>query len=209
MQKAQQKHFEARVLRSVLAFAGLAGAIWALAGIGENDSDRDGWSDKEEILAETNPFDETEPWDSDGDGIADYLEFLNGTDPLDAGDPPKTSLAQASSGRAPLAGIRSVRNLVPTANLSPQPVIPPAARPASRKATMPSAESSPPPMPPERGARPTTLTETPPRKACSAAKRIRSRSFPMPSGVRSATTREANSLPRRSGTMNMLTRSTI
>ena len=69
-------------------FAGLAGTLWALSSAWENDSDKDGWSDEEEILAGTNPFDETEPWDSDGDGIADYLEFQNGTDPLDAGDPP-------------------------------------------------------------------------------------------------------------------------
>ena len=69
-------------------FAGLAGTLWALSSAWENDSDRDGWSDEEEILAGTNPFDETDPWDSDGDGIADYLEFQNGTDPLDAGDPP-------------------------------------------------------------------------------------------------------------------------
>ena len=126
MQEIQRKHFGYWILRSVLAFAGLAGAIWALAGIWENDSDNDGWSDEEEILAGTNPFDETDPWDSDGDGIADYLEFLNGTDPLDAGDPPKTSLVQAGSGLAPLDGIRSVRNLVPTASFPPQPTITPA-----------------------------------------------------------------------------------
>ena len=105
MQEIQRKHFGYWILRSTLAFAGLAGAIWALAGIWENDSDKDGWSDEEEILAGTNPYDETDPWDSDGDGIADYLEFLNGTDPLDAGDPPKTSLVQAGSGLAPLAQI--------------------------------------------------------------------------------------------------------
>ena len=55
----------------------------------ENDSDGDGWTDAEEIVAGTDPADETDPWDSDGDGIADYLEFLDGTDPLDPNDPPR------------------------------------------------------------------------------------------------------------------------
>ena len=103
----RRKHFGRWVLRSTLAFAGLAGAIWALAGIWENDSDRDGWSDEEEVLAGTNPFDETDPWDSDGDGIADYLEFQNGTDPLDAGDPPKTALAGSAVGVSSLSQNRS------------------------------------------------------------------------------------------------------
>ena len=86
-------------------FAGLAGTLWALSSAWENDSDRDGWSDEEEILAGTNPFDETEPWDSDGDGIADYLEFQNGTDPLDAGDPPSGLWAAGNgSGIGKLSG---------------------------------------------------------------------------------------------------------
>ena len=72
-----------------LAFAGLTGTLFALSEILENDSDGDGWTDAEEIVAGTDPADETDPWDSDGDGIADYLEFLDGTDPLDPNDPPQ------------------------------------------------------------------------------------------------------------------------
>ena len=41
--RERREHFGGWMLRSTLAFGGLAGAIWALAGIGENDSDRDGW----------------------------------------------------------------------------------------------------------------------------------------------------------------------
>ena len=72
-----------------LAFAGLTGTLFALSEILENDSDGDGWTDAEEIVAGTDPADATDPWDSDGDGIADYLEFLDGTDPLDPNDPPQ------------------------------------------------------------------------------------------------------------------------
>ena len=71
------------------AFIGLAGTLFALSEVLENDSDGDGWTDAEEIIAGTNPADATDPWDSDGDGIADYLEFLDGTDPLDPNDPPQ------------------------------------------------------------------------------------------------------------------------
>ena len=71
------------------AFIGLAGTLWALSEVLENDSDGDGWTDTEEIVAGTNPADETDPWDSDGDGIADYLEFADGTDPLNPNDPPR------------------------------------------------------------------------------------------------------------------------
>ena len=71
------------------AFIGLAGTLWALSEVLENDSDGDGWTDTEEIVAGTNPADETDPWDSDGDGIADYLEFADSTDPLDPNDPPR------------------------------------------------------------------------------------------------------------------------
>ena len=71
------------------AFIGLAGTLWALSEVLENDSDGDGWSDAEEIVAGTDPADETDPWDSDGDGIADYLEFADSTDPLDPNDPPR------------------------------------------------------------------------------------------------------------------------
>ena len=71
------------------AFIGLAGTLFALSEVLENDSDGDGWTDAEEIIAGTNPADATEPWDSDGDGIADYLEFLDGTDPLGPNDPPQ------------------------------------------------------------------------------------------------------------------------
>ena len=73
----------------MLAFAGLAGTLWALSEVLENDTDGDGWTDAEEIIAGTDPADETDPWDSDGDGIADYLEFADGTDPLDPNDPPQ------------------------------------------------------------------------------------------------------------------------
>ncbi len=72
-----------------LAFAGLTGTLFALSEILENDSDGDGWTDAEEIVAGTDPANETDPWDSDGDGIVDYLEFLDGTDPLDPNDPPQ------------------------------------------------------------------------------------------------------------------------
>ena len=72
-----------------LAFAGLTGTLFALSEVLENDSDGDGWTDAEEIVAGTDPADATDPWDSDGDGIADYLEFLDGTDPLDPNDPPQ------------------------------------------------------------------------------------------------------------------------
>ena len=71
------------------AFIGLAGTLWALSEVLENDSDGDGWTDTEEVVAGTNPADETDPWDSDGDGIADYLEFINDTDPLDPNGPPE------------------------------------------------------------------------------------------------------------------------
>ncbi|MBR5622719.1 MAG: hypothetical protein IKW49_06010, partial [Opitutales bacterium] len=79
-----------------LAFAGLTGTLLALSEILENDSDGDGWTDAEEIVAGTNPADATDPWDSDGDGIADYLEFLDGTDPLDPNDPPQARGASAA-----------------------------------------------------------------------------------------------------------------
>ena len=71
------------------AFLGLAGTLWALSEVLENDTDGDGWTDAEEIVAGTDPADETDPWDSDSDGIADYLEFADGTDPLDPNDPPR------------------------------------------------------------------------------------------------------------------------
>ena len=71
------------------AFLGLAGTLFALSEVLESDTDVDGWTDAEEIIAGTNPTDETDPWDSDGDGIADYLEFLDGTDPLAPNDPPQ------------------------------------------------------------------------------------------------------------------------
>ncbi len=71
------------------AFIGLAGTLWALSEVLENDSDGDGWTDTEEVVAGTDPADEADPWDSDGDGIADYLEFADGTDPLDPNDPPR------------------------------------------------------------------------------------------------------------------------
>ncbi|MBR5622032.1 MAG: hypothetical protein IKW49_02475 [Opitutales bacterium] len=72
-----------------VAFLGLAGTLWALSEVLENDTDGDGWTDAEEIVAGTDPADETDPWDSDSDGIADYLEFADGTDPLDPNDPPR------------------------------------------------------------------------------------------------------------------------
>ena len=85
-----------------LVFAGFAGTLFALSEILENDTDNDGWTDAEEIIAGTNPADETDPWDSDGDGIADYLEFLDGTDPLDPFDPPQTrSVASVMNAVAP------------------------------------------------------------------------------------------------------------
>ena len=71
------------------AFLGLVGTLFALSEVLENDSDGDGWTDAEEIVAGTDPADEADPWDSDGDGIADYLEFFDGTDPLDPNDPPQ------------------------------------------------------------------------------------------------------------------------
>lgn len=85
-----------------LVFAGFAGTLFALSEILENDTDNDGWTDAEEIIAGTNPADETDPWDSDGDGIADYLEFLDGSDPLDPFDPPQTrSVASVMNAVAP------------------------------------------------------------------------------------------------------------
>ena len=51
------------------AFIGLAGTLWALSEVLENDTDGDGWSDAEEIVAGTDPAD--------------------GTDPLDPNDPPR------------------------------------------------------------------------------------------------------------------------
>ena len=78
------------------AFIGLAGTLFALSEVLENDTDGDGWTDAEEIIAGTNPADATDPWDSDGDGIADYLEFLDGTDPLDPNDPPQARGASAA-----------------------------------------------------------------------------------------------------------------
>ena len=48
-----------------LAFAGLTGTLFALSEVLENDSDGDGWTDAEEIVAGTNPADEAKPWDSD------------------------------------------------------------------------------------------------------------------------------------------------
>ena len=61
-----------------LAFAGLAGTLFALSEILESDSDNDGWTDAEEIIAGTDPANATEPWDSDGDGIA-ALAFITPT----------------------------------------------------------------------------------------------------------------------------------
>ena len=83
-----------------LAFAGLAGTLFALSEVLENDFDGDGWTDAEEIIAGTDPADETDPWDSDGDGIADYLEFADGTDPLDPNDPPRARGASTAYGVA-------------------------------------------------------------------------------------------------------------
>ena len=80
----------------MLAFAGLAGTLFALSEVLENDTDGDGWTDAEEIIAGTDPADATDPWDSDGDGIADYLEFLDGTNPLDPNDPPQARGASAA-----------------------------------------------------------------------------------------------------------------
>ncbi len=49
----------------------------------DTDNDNDGWSDAEEILAGTDPLDDTdEPADADGDGIADFMDedsFTSGT----------------------------------------------------------------------------------------------------------------------------------
>ncbi len=50
------------------AFIGLAGTLWALSEVLENDTDGDGWTDTEEVVAGTDPADEADPWDSDGDG---------------------------------------------------------------------------------------------------------------------------------------------
>ena len=69
------------------AFLGPAGTLWAISEVLETDTDGDGWTDAEEIIAGTNPADATDPWDSDGDGIADYLEFLDATDSLALNDP--------------------------------------------------------------------------------------------------------------------------
>ena len=46
-----------------LAFAGLAGTLFALSEVLENDSDGDGWTDAEEIVAGTDPADATDPLD--------------------------------------------------------------------------------------------------------------------------------------------------
>ena len=82
------------------AFLGLVGTLWAISEVLETDTDGDGWTDAEEIIAGTNPSDETDPWDSDGDGIADYLEFADGTDPLDPNDPPRARGASTAYGVA-------------------------------------------------------------------------------------------------------------
>lgn len=84
-----------------------AGTVFALNEVLEADSDNDGWSDVEEIVAGTDPADPTDPWDSDEDGIADYLEFENGTDPLDPNDPPRRQAlpVYAGSTRAPITDL--------------------------------------------------------------------------------------------------------
>ncbi len=94
-----------------LAFAGLAGTLFALSEILESDSDNDGWTDAEEIIAGTDPADEADPWDSDGDGIADYLEFLDGTDPLDPNDPPQPR-TPVYGGTASSASVPVFRDLI-------------------------------------------------------------------------------------------------
>ena len=98
------------------AFLGLAGTLWALSDVLENDTDGDGWTDAEEIIVGTDPADETDPWDSDGDGIADYLEFLDGTDPLDPNDPPRirksvlTYSVAAASNKAENISLESLKS---------------------------------------------------------------------------------------------------
>ncbi len=81
---------------AALASLCLAGTLFALDETFEADTDGDGWTDAEEIIAGTDPLDSADPWDSDGDGIPDFLEFENGTDPLDPNDPPRDALANAA-----------------------------------------------------------------------------------------------------------------
>lgn len=69
------------------------------------------YKNAEEIVAGTNPADETDPWDSDGDGIADYLEFLDGTDPLDPDDPPQPR-TPVYGGTASSASVPVFRDLI-------------------------------------------------------------------------------------------------
>ena len=85
------------------AFLGLAGTLWALSEVLENDTDGDGWTDTEEIVAGTNPADETDPWDSDGDGWTDAEEIVAETNPADETDPswfgiPKCRKREATEG---------------------------------------------------------------------------------------------------------------
>ena len=58
------------------AFLGFAGTLWALSEVLENDTDGDGWTDAEEIVAGTDPAD--------------------ATDPLDPNDPPQARGARAA-----------------------------------------------------------------------------------------------------------------